>query len=251
MAARRLENKVDLIALLPAVKQPVLVLERERGPGHRFATRVAQYLPSGELRFVPGVGPTAYPDHEQIVAATLEFIGAGKASRSVAEVGPSGTAIILFADIADSTALTERLGDAAFREMARELDEALRRAIAASGGQAIEGKLLGDGVLATFGAAREAIACAIACHAAAANAGLALHAGIHAGDVLREDNSVYGGAVNIASRISNEAAAGETLVSDIVRGLARTSAGVTFEDRGERELKGVAEPVRVFAVRSE
>jgi len=34
-----------------------------------------------------------------------------------------------------------------------------------------------------------------------------------------------------------------------VRGLARTSAGVAFEDRGERELKGIAEPVRLFAVR--
>jgi class 3 adenylate cyclase len=185
------------------------------------------------------------------VAATLEFIGAGKASGSVAEVGPSGTAIILFADIADSTALTERLGDATFREKARELDAEFRQAIASNGGTPIEGKLLGDGVLATFGAAREAIACAIACHAAATNAGLALHVGIHAGDVLREDNNVYGGAVNIASRISNEAAAGQTLVSQTVRDLARTSAGVVFEDRGEHELKGVGEPVRLFAVRDE
>jgi class 3 adenylate cyclase len=160
----------------------------------------------------------------------------------------SGTAIILFADIADSTALTERLGDAAFRAKARELDEALRRAITSNGGTAIEGKLLGDGVLATFGAAREAIACAQACHSAATNASLALHVGIHAGDVIREEGNVYGGAVNIAARISGEAAAGETLVSATVRDLARTSAGVSFEDRGERELKGVGESVRVYEV---
>jgi len=44
-------------------------------------------------------------------------------------------------------------------------------------------------------------------------------------------------------------APGEVLVSDTVRGLARTSAGVTFDDRGERDLKGVSEPVRLFAVR--
>ena len=56
--------------------------------------------------------------------------------------------------------------------------------------------------------------------------------------------------VNIASRISALSAPGEVLVSDIVRGLARTSAGVTFEDRGEHALKGIAEPVRVFAVRA-
>jgi len=74
------------------------------------------------------------------------------------------------------------------------------------------------------------------------------HLGIHAGDVLREENNVFGGAVNIAARISGLSAPGEVLVSDIVRGLARTSAGVTFEDRGEQALKGVGEPVRVWAV---
>lgn len=57
--------------------------------------------------------------------------------------------------------------------------------------------------------------------------------------------------MNIASRVANEAAAGETLVSDTVRSLARTSAGVSFQDRGEHALKGVAEPQRVFAVRQD
>ena len=75
-----------------------------------------------------------------------------------------------------------------------------------------------------------------------------LHLGIHAGDVIREENNVYGGAVNIASRISGLSAAGEVLVSDVVRTLARTSAGVRFEDRGEQKLKGVGEAVRVWVV---
>ena len=78
---------------------------------------------------------------------------------------------------------------------------------------------------------------------------LQLHVGIHAGDVIREDDNVYGGAVNIAARICGLCAPGEILVSDIVRGLARTSAGATFEDRGEHALKGIDDPVRVFAVR--
>ena len=83
---------------------------------------------------------------------------------------------------------------------------------------------------------------------AGAEASLPLHLGLHAGDVIREDNNVYGGAVNIASRISGLSAPGEVLVSETVRSLARTSAGVTFEDRGEQSLKGVGEPVRVWAV---
>ena len=79
--------------------------------------------------------------------------------------------------------------------------------------------------------------------------GLPLHLGLHAGDVIRDDNNVYGGAVNIASRISGLSAPSEVLVSDTVRSLARTSAGVTFEDRGEQALKGVGETMRVWAVR--
>jgi adenylate cyclase len=69
--------------------------------------------------------------------------------------------------------------------------------------------------------------------------------------VIRESDNVFGGAVNIAARISSLAQPGEVLVSDIVRGLGRTSARVAFEDRGEHALKGVAEPQRVFAVRTD
>src|SRR5438128_12434241 len=161
---------------------------------------------------------------------------------------PSGTAVILFADIADSTALTERLGDTPFRDKARELDGALRAVIREHAGTPIEGKLLGDGVLAVFTSARQAIEAAVACARTGGDAGLPLHLGLHAGDVIREEGNIYGGAVNIASRISGLAAPGEVLVSDTVRSLARTSAGVAFEDRGDQALKGVGETVRVWAV---
>jgi adenylate cyclase len=76
-----------------------------------------------------------------------------------------------------------------------------------------------------------------------------MHIGLHAGDVISEGTNVYGGAVNIASRICGLCAPGEILVSTTVRELARTSAGATFEDRGEHMLKGIDDPVRIFAVR--
>jgi class 3 adenylate cyclase len=194
---------------------------------------------------IPGacfVATDDYPNvlHSFVLNQTLPPAGA---------VGtPSGTAIILFADIAGSTALTEHLGDAAFRAKARDLDAALRTIIRDHTGTPIEGKLLGDGVLATFTSARQAIEAALACGSAGSHAGLPLHLGLHAGDVIREDNNVYGGAVNIASRISGLSAPGELLVSDTVRSLARTSAGVMFADRGEHSMKGVGEAVRVWAV---
>jgi class 3 adenylate cyclase len=244
----------DNQSVLGQITAPTLVIHRRGDQVCLF--KWGQYMARRihNARFLPLDGDAHPPwvdDAESILRPTIEFLTEEDEEPPEERLTAlhSGTAIILFADIADSTALTERLGDAAFRDKARELDGALRRAITSNGGTAIEGKLLGDGVLAVFGAAREAIACAQACHAAADGIGLKLHVGVHAGDVLREEGNVYGGAVNIASRVATEAAAGETLVSGTVRDLARTSAGVSFENRGERELKGVADPVRVFAVR--
>jgi class 3 adenylate cyclase len=253
----------DVTNLLDRVVAPTLLVQEkaDKQVGQDVARGLATMIPDARVAVLDGA--SRQERYVQAAAAIGPFLFDEwtAASQETAQL-PSGTAartgltVILFADIADSTALTERLGDAAFREQARALDEALRSAITSNSGAAIEGKLLGDGVLATFGAAREAIACAQACHEAANGAGLALHVGIHAGDVLRERaadgrDNVYGGAVNIASRIADASAAGETLVSGTVRDLARTSAGVSFEDRGERELKGVSEPVRVFCVREQ
>jgi adenylate cyclase len=164
---------------------------------------------------------------------------------------PSGTAIILFADIVDSTALSEQLGDSVFRERSRTLEERVRAEVAGHAGTPVAGRTLGDGVLATFASASDAIRAALDCATAGDEVGLALHLGLHAGDVIREDANVYGQAVSIASRVSGLSAPNEVLVSGTVRDLARASAGVSFEDRGERELKGVSEPVRVFAVKGE
>jgi class 3 adenylate cyclase len=210
------------------------------------ARALAGALPDGRLVLIDA-GTTAAQSERQR-AETARFLGVQPVPSFHPDAQPpSSTAIIFFADIADSTALTERLGDAAFREQARALDEALRAVVHEHGGTVIDAKTLGDGILATFPAASQAIAAALACADAGRRAGLPLHLGAHAGDVIREDGNVFGGAVNIAARISALSAPGEVLVSDIVRGLARTSAGVTSEDRGEHALKGVVEPQRVFA----
>ena len=235
-------EQIDVLDLLPAVRVPTLVLLDKAG----FVTEdVSRALAAG----IPGarsVGTNDYPEEMH------SFVHGGSLA---AATGPAtaapGTVIILFADIVDSTALTERLGDDVFRQKARVLDEAMRSAIRDNGGSPVEGKTLGDGVLAVFTSAKQAIACALNCHNAASEGDLSLHAGIHAGDVIREADNVYGGAVNIAARISALSAPGEVLVSDTVRSLARTSAGVSFQDRGEHALKGVAEPQRVFAVRQD
>jgi class 3 adenylate cyclase/esterase/lipase len=242
--------------LLTRVQAPTLVLHRKRDQMVPLIAGqyLAKHIPAA--RFVALEGGEHLPffgDIEPGLHAIVDFITEGEHSGATATtqaaIPQSGTAIILFTDIADSTTLTERLGDAAFRDHARSLDDVLRTIITTNGGSPIEGKLLGDGVLATFPAASQAIAAARACEQACANTPLKLHLGIHAGDVIRESNNVFGGAVNIASRICALSAPGEILVSATVRDLARTSASVSFEDRGPHDLKGIADPVHLFAVR--
>jgi len=238
----------DVTGILPSITVPTLIIQYSNHP----------YLPVDAGRALAAAMPNARLSlHDEQSAGLVSagasdviraFLHEGEEQPSASSALPSGMTAILFADIVDSTALTERLGDAAFRTKARELDATLRTVIREHAGTPIEGKLLGDGVLAVFTSARQAIEAALACREAGDDAGLPLHLGLHAGDVIREDNNVYGGAVNVASRISGLSAAGEVLVSDTVRSLARTSAGVRFEDRGEQSLKGVGEAVRVWAV---
>jgi class 3 adenylate cyclase len=244
-------GRVDVRELLPTVRCPTFVLHGRDDKAVPFerGREIASGISNARFDSREGGHISGSPGAVRQGAAIVAFLREDAFFRREIEGElPSGTAIILFTDIADSTALTERMGDAPFREISRGLDSGLRTAIQEAGGGAIDGKLLGDGVLATFPSAAQAINGARRCLALSAASELGLHIGLHAGDVIREGNNVYGGAVNIASRVCALCQPGEILVSQTVRDLARTSAGVRFEARGERVLKGVNEPVRVFAV---
>ncbi len=162
---------------------------------------------------------------------------------------PERTAVILFADVVASTALTERIGAVAYRAGVGVLDTALRSIIVEFGGSPGERKMHGHRFIAVFTSAYPAIDAALKCAVAGNIAGLPLLVGVHAGDVNREGDNFYGGAVDIAALISAESEAGEVLVSDTVRGLAGTAAGLVFEDLGEQDLIGFEEPQRLYLVR--
>jgi class 3 adenylate cyclase len=247
---------IDVTDLLPQVRVPTLVVCRpsQRALQPQSSQVLASRIPDARLVVLEPWAGTGVD--EAWLRAVEEFLGdatpADEAYGAPSTVTPraasTGMTAILFTDIVASTALTERMGDARFRDASRALDAQLRTAIRDAGGTPIDGKVLGDGVMATFLSASQAIAAALRCSEVSARSELQLHLGIHAGDVIREPDNVYGGAVNIASRICGLSAPGEILVSDVVRGMARTSAGVTFADRGDQEMKGVGDPVRVFAV---
>lgn len=250
---------IDVRPSLPKLTIPTLIMYRglfTRVIKRDDAQSVANAIPNAE--FVETRLASGELWSQADTDAIERFLGIAPAPAAVATLaGPKDTPqrdptavlqTILFTDIADSTALTERLGDTVFRTASRSLDTSIRAAIRDSGGTPVAGKVLGDGVMGVFTSATHAIQAARACVERSGD--LPLHIGIHAGDVIREDDNVYGGAVNIASRICGLCDPGEILVSATIRELARTSAGVTFEDRGEHALKGIADAVRVFAVRT-
>jgi class 3 adenylate cyclase/pimeloyl-ACP methyl ester carboxylesterase len=242
----------DVWDLLPSIACPTLVIHAsDEGNTTKMPfdipRRVTAAIPNATLA---SANAEVFGGRE-LAPVMLRFLAENDvASASAAGAPqPSGLAVLMFADIAGSTALTEQLGDRVFRDRAKTLDDALRAAIGAGGGRAVEGKLLGDGVLAVFGSARDAIDAARESIVGAAAAGLPLHVGLHAGDVISEAGNVYGGTVNIAARVSDAAPAGSVFVTATVRDLARTSADVTFDDRGDHALKGIKDAVRLYELR--
>jgi len=110
-------------------------------------------------------------------------------------------------------------------------------------------KELGDGVLASFSTVTDAVYCASAIHLACdAVDGLKLRIGIHLGEVVFENNDVFGDGVNIASRLQAIASIGTTWVSESVYKTLVNKKEVTAEFIREETLKNVSEPVKVYAI---
>ena len=114
-------------------------------------------------------------------------------------------------------------------------------------------KTTGDGFMASFASAADALECALGLQRAFAerNAGaeqaIVIRGGLNAGKPIAEDNDHFGTAVTLTARIMSEAIGGEVLVSDVIRQLA-AGKWFSFEDRGVHRLKGFDEPVRLWAV---
>jgi class 3 adenylate cyclase len=151
---------------------------------------------------------------------------------------------VLFTDIVDSTKHLGRLGDLGWGDLRERHNTVARREIARFGGQEV--KTTGDGLLVTFGTPAQAIRCAAAIRDGMRDLGLEIRPGLHAGEVDQDDEDVHGITVNIASRVSATAEAGEVLVSRTVKDLVAGS-GIGFLDRGTHALKGVDGEWQLFA----
>ncbi len=163
----------------------------------------------------------------------------------------TGLRAIMFTDLAGSTQISTREGDAQALEILRRHDEIVRAALSTYAGREV--KHTGDGIFASFSYVSRAVECAVEIqHAfgeptAARTESGRVRIGISAGEPVSQHEDLFGAAVNLASRICAHAAPGQILVSSAVRELS-VGKPLRFLDRGPIALKGFDDPVRVFEV---
>jgi TolB-like protein len=119
-----------------------------------------------------------------------------------------------------------------------------RPLIAKYGGKFL--KEMGDGILASFDTSSDAVKCAGAIQRSAGEEDIRLRIGIHQGEVVFEGNDVIGDGVNVASRLQELADPESTYISGAVYKDIKNKAGISTAFIGERTLKNVEEPVKVY-----
>lgn len=200
---------------------------------------------------------TGYAIHDgrPIGNASVETV-AESVSRERPDLGPvaapGGTVTILFSDIEGSTALNDLMGDARWMELLREHNEIVRREVGLHRG--FEVKTIGDAFMIAFQSAKHAVRCGVAIqrafgkrNEAAANP-IRVRIGLHVGEVVREGDDFYGGHVNFAARVAEQAKADEVLVSSLVREMVARSGEFDFAARPKRALKGFSGKHALYAV---
>jgi branched-chain amino acid transport system substrate-binding protein len=171
------------------------------------------------------------------------------------DIGPSPTRGFLFADLRDYTSFVEARGASQAAALLERYRAVVRAAVSRYQGSEI--KTEGDSFYVVFPAVSQAVQCGVAIVGRSEEATdstigpISVGVGIHAGETVETPDGYVGTPVNIAARICSLAGPGEVLVSDTVRALTQTVLPVAFEPRGRRLLKGVGEPVALFAVFTE
>jgi adenylate cyclase len=152
------------------------------------------------------------------------------------------------------TEMTERLGDRAAHGVIQAHNAIVREQLRAYGG--VELELQGDGFILAFTDALAGLRCAIAIEKALAaysaahpERPLRVRIGLHTGEAIQEADGFFGKTVILAARIASQARGGEIVVSSAVRDIAERAGDVTFGERRQAQLKGLAGTYSLHAVR--
>ena len=245
-ALMEMNSRIDVRALLAAIRVPTLVVNR----GTDFDVRVeegryiAERIAGARFVELPGADHFVAIDADQILDAIEPFLAeCGAAPLPVHR--DRALVTLLITELAGSTKTAAERGDRAWLDLVERHHEVVRGELARFRGHELEAS--GDGTLATFDGPARAVRCATAVVSALRPLGLDARAGVHTGEVEVQGDRVRGVAVQIAERVAAEAAPGEVLVSQTVDDLVAGS-GLEFADRGRRTLAGVPGEWRLLAV---
>jgi adenylate cyclase len=164
-------------------------------------------------------------------------------------------AAVLAADVAGYSRLMGRNEERTLANLKSARRTLIDPTIAAYRGRIV--KTTGDGMLVEFASAVDAARCAIDVQRGMAvqNADvsqevrLEFRIGVHVGDIIIDDNDIFGDGVNIAARLEGIAEPGGVCISDDAQRQVRGKLDVAFDDIGPQALKNIAEPMRVWRVR--
>jgi adenylate cyclase len=163
-------------------------------------------------------------------------------------------AAIMAADIVGYSRLMGADEVGTLQELRAQRRSVIDPGIAARHGRIV--KTTGDGVLAEFPSAVDAVACAIAIQRGLMPRNetlpeekrLYLRIGINIGDIIVEAGDIFGDGVNVAARLETLCAPGGLCISRAVRDQIRDKLPLAFDDLGEQSVKNIARPVRAFGL---
>ena len=242
LARMRASLELDVREILPMIVTPTLVVQNRDnayvrvGHGRYLAERIV----GAELleRESPDHWPLPEPD---LLGAIEEFV---TGSRALEHDTDRFLATMLVVDMAGSTEHASEVGDRRWRVERDRFEQTVRQALITYGGEFVDAA--GDGVLATFDGPARAVRCSVNLRNALHQRGHDVRCALHAGEVMRREGGITGIAVHITARVCTLAAPGEVLVTRTVRDLVAGS-GISFEARGEHELKGVPDRWALYA----
>ena len=214
-------------------------------PGYRGQTRYGGMISAGAEAMAEFLGGNA-----EVVNGLSPLLTEWGLPEKRAEVPQMFT--FMFTDIAGSTAMTQKLGNAGAQKVVRAHNTAVRNGIGSFSGHEV--KHTGDGIMATFPDGVHAVSAAVQIlkevqtyNAANEMFPLTIRVGINTGEAVEEENDYFGTAVQLTARICDKAADGQAWVSE---GVLHENSTTTnkFLPRGEFEMKGIDEPKPLFEI---
>lgn len=160
-------------------------------------------------------------------------------------------AAVLAADVAGYSRLMGSDEVGTLKALKRLRREIVDPAIATHRGRIV--KTTGDGLLAEFASSFDAVTCAVDVQRKMADGietqGISFRIGINVGDLIIEGDDIFGDGVNVAARVENECQPGGVYVSGSAYEQVRGKTAFAFDDLGDRALKNIERPVRLYAAR--